>query len=178
MRMTLYSCETFLRTDCWGKTSIISRQSAKPSTGPCSQLLMDPARIPPDTFHCVAVLRQSRTVSAQWALHYESRPRFADTDWGEAPPQKESMPALAHAVDVGGVILEGSRAVLEWASTKICSGFEEKHATRKGNQLPAAMMIGAYGGDHIGDAAILGGVLLRFKARHGTRRALSDESAS
>jgi polysaccharide pyruvyl transferase WcaK-like protein len=132
---------------------------------------LDAPNSPPGTSHRVAVLRQSRTVSAQWALYYECRPRFADMDWGEAPPKKKSMPALAHAVDVGGVILEGSRAVLEWASTKICSGFEEKHATRKGNQLPAAMMIGAYGGDHIGDAAILGGVLLRFKARHGTRRA-------
>ena len=33
-------------------------------------------RILPDTSHCVAVLRQSRTVSAEWALHYETRPRL------------------------------------------------------------------------------------------------------
>jgi polysaccharide pyruvyl transferase WcaK-like protein len=132
---------------------------------------LDGPNSPPDTSHHVAVLTKSRTVSAEWELHYETRPRFADADWGEVSRQKESMPALAHAVDVGGVILEGSRAVLEWASTKMCSGFERKHAARKGDRLPVAMMIGAYGGDHIGDAAILGGVLLRFKARHGTRRA-------
>ena len=34
------------------------------------------------------------------------------------------------------------------------------------------MMIGAYGGDHIGDAAILGGVLFQIHARHGTSRAV------
>ena len=39
-------------------------------------------------------------------------------------------------------------------------------------QIPAAMLIGAYGGEHIGDAAILGGVLHRIHARHGTRRAI------
>lgn len=30
-------------------------------------------------------------------------------------------------------------------------------------------IIGAYGGEHVGDAAILGGVMLRLKAQHGTR---------
>ncbi len=34
-----------------------------------------------------------------------------------------------------------------------------------------ALLIGAYGGEHIGDAAILGGVLFRIHARHGTTRA-------
>ena len=89
MRMTHYSCETFLRTDCWGKTFIVSRPSAKPSIGRCSQTSMDPAPNPPDTFHCVAVLRQSKTVSAEWALDYEARPRFAGTSWGETPSQVE-----------------------------------------------------------------------------------------
>lgn len=39
-------------------------------------------------------------------------------------------------------------------------------------QIETALLIGAYGGEHIGDAAILGGVLLRIHARHGTRRAI------
>jgi polysaccharide pyruvyl transferase WcaK-like protein len=34
------------------------------------------------------------------------------------------------------------------------------------------VLIGAYGGDHIGDAAIVGGVLRRLNARHGTERAV------
>lgn len=39
-------------------------------------------------------------------------------------------------------------------------------------QIPFALLIGAYGGEHIGDAAILGGVLHRIHARHGTNRAI------
>lgn len=39
-------------------------------------------------------------------------------------------------------------------------------------KIETALLIGAYGGEHIGDAAILGGVLLRIHARHGTRRAI------
>lgn len=35
-----------------------------------------------------------------------------------------------------------------------------------------ALLIGAYGGEHIGDAAILGGVLQRIHARHGTTEAI------
>jgi polysaccharide pyruvyl transferase WcaK-like protein len=37
--------------------------------------------------------------------------------------------------------------------------------------LPRIVAIGAYGGDHIGDAAILGGVLLTLHRRHGTASA-------
>lgn len=39
-------------------------------------------------------------------------------------------------------------------------------------EMPFVLLIGAYGGEHIGDAAILGGVLGRIHARHGTRRAI------
>lgn len=38
--------------------------------------------------------------------------------------------------------------------------------------IPQALLIGAYGGEHIGDAAILGGVLFRIHRRHGTTRAI------
>ena len=34
------------------------------------------------------------------------------------------------------------------------------------------LIIGAYGGEHIGDTAILGGVLLRIHRRYGTTRAI------
>ena len=37
---------------------------------------------------------------------------------------------------------------------------------------PASSASGAYGGEHVGDAAILGGVLLRMHRDHGTERAV------
>ena len=39
-------------------------------------------------------------------------------------------------------------------------------------RLPSVLIIGAYGGEHIGDAAILGGVLFRIHRRYGTTRAI------
>ncbi len=39
-------------------------------------------------------------------------------------------------------------------------------------KMPFVLLIGAYGGEHIGDAAILGGVLHRIHALHGTVRAI------
>ena len=39
------------------------------------------------------------------------------------------------------------------------------------DRLKSAVIIGAYGGDHIGDAAILGGTLLRLNHRYGLTRA-------
>ncbi len=39
-------------------------------------------------------------------------------------------------------------------------------------QIENPVLIGAYGGEHVGDAAILGGVLLRLHARYGTQRVL------
>jgi hypothetical protein len=129
---------------------------------------------PPDTSHRVAILRQSGTVSAEWALHYETRPRFAGTGWGDAPSQEESAPALAHVVEVGGVLLEGASGM--GVNQGILWLVEAGHAERH-QRLPVAMMIGAYGGDHIGDAAILGGVLFRIHAAWH-QPCGSDESAS
>ncbi len=40
------------------------------------------------------------------------------------------------------------------------------------SQFQSPVLIGAYGGEHVGDAAILGGVLLGLHARYGTRRVL------
>ncbi|MEQ8981249.1 MAG: polysaccharide pyruvyl transferase family protein, partial [Deltaproteobacteria bacterium] len=39
-----------------------------------------------------------------------------------------------------------------------------------GTQMESITLIGAYGGEHIGDAAILGGVLLRAHEKFGTKR--------
>jgi len=40
------------------------------------------------------------------------------------------------------------------------------------DRIECPLLIGAYGGEHAGDAAILGGILLDLHAMHGTRRAL------
>ena len=73
--------------------------------------------------------------------------------------------------EVADVLAEGLRAVGEWGKSSAI------RAGRSGRQagdisLPRVPVIGAYGGEHIGDAAILGGVLLRIHRRHGTREAI------
>lgn len=40
-----------------------------------------------------------------------------------------------------------------------------------GGRLDRALLVGQYGGEHVGDLAILGGVLLRLHREHGTTRA-------
>ncbi len=47
-----------------------------------------------------------------------------------------------------------------------------KDSVLEGTQIPYALLIGAYGGEHIGDIAILGGVLHRIHRRYGTSRAI------
>ena len=47
-----------------------------------------------------------------------------------------------------------------------------KRRPAKDAPMPHVVLIGAYGGEHIGDAAILGGVLERIHARHGTQKAI------
>jgi len=48
----------------------------------------------------------------------------------------------------------------------------ERQAGGSSPEMPFVLLIGAYGGEHIGDAAILGGVLHRIHTRHGTTRAI------
>ena len=73
--------------------------------------------------------------------------------------------------EVAGVLAQGGRAVLEWAKTQVvCAGRSRGRASVP--SLPRVLVIGAYGGEHIGDAAILGGVLLRIHERYGTRQAI------
>lgn len=45
-------------------------------------------------------------------------------------------------------------------------------ALAKGGTYPSALVIGCYGGEHVGDAAILGGVLLRLSEANGVKRAI------
>jgi len=70
---------------------------------------------------------------------------------------------IADVLDVlGGGISGHLRAVL--ASSGKPGGPDPR--------IPDALLIGAYGGEHIGDAAILGGVLQRIHFCHGTKRAV------
>ena len=48
----------------------------------------------------------------------------------------------------------------------------EQQADADSPKMPFVLLIGAYGGEHIGDAAILGGVLHRIHALYGTTRAI------
>jgi len=50
--------------------------------------------------------------------------------------------------------------------------FHRRHATPEElRSIEYPLLIGAYGGEHVGDAAILGGVLLGLHERYGTQRA-------
>lgn len=75
------------------------------------------------------------------------------------------------AADVASVLLDGARAGLQWA---LAMGEAWRGRARRAPVRPlrTVMVVGAYGGDHVGDAAILGGVLLRLHARDGTDRAI------
>ena len=103
----------------------------------------------------------------------ENRPTLGDMA-GLAPREgrRGSLDKVrAQALDMGAVVLDGDRALLKWARAKAPRpGRSEPIA--KGAPLPVVLVIGAYGGDHIGDAAILGGVLLRVHRRHGTKKAI------
>ncbi|MGH0028591.1 MAG: polysaccharide pyruvyl transferase family protein [Myxococcota bacterium] len=70
------------------------------------------------------------------------------------------------AADVAHVLVDAARGVLQWLAALPFRGGDAQKPVRN------ALLIGAYGGDHIGDAAILGGVLLRLHARHGTGQAV------
>lgn len=49
-------------------------------------------------------------------------------------------------------------------------------ANKAKKKINSAIVIGAYGGEHVGDAAILGGVLLRLKEKYGVTSAIIASS--
>ena len=77
--------------------------------------------------------------------------------------------AAKHALEILGVLFLGGRAhilrIMFGANRSGTSGSLE-------GEYAKALLIGAYGGEHIGDAAILGGVLLRMHEQFGTREAV------
>lgn len=70
--------------------------------------------------------------------------------------------------EAAGVLIDGARAY----SVAV---FQSKNADQPiaaGEHFEKVLLIGAYGGEHIGDAAILGGVALRLHQRHGVKSAI------
>jgi polysaccharide pyruvyl transferase WcaK-like protein len=110
-----------------------------------------------------------------------------DSSWVVCREAQKSLSVSPHDVDQSGntspvlvpsppmgevaeVLREGGRALTEWAKTNLARA---SSPSGDGNAvLHRVLVIGAYGGEHIGDAAILGGVLLRIHRRHGTREAI------
>lgn len=79
---------------------------------------------------------------------------------GPEPPIHET-PGLA---DMAEVLRDGLRGLLRWL---LAGGAARAAPTER---IDSALLIGAYGGEHIGDLAILGGVLRRIRARYATSR--------
>ncbi len=70
--------------------------------------------------------------------------------------------------EAAGVLSHGARAHLLRA--RLTGRPRDKSAASQ--RFEKVLLIGAYGGEHIGDAAILGGVAFRLHARHGVVKAI------
>ena len=70
--------------------------------------------------------------------------------------------------EAAGVLTDGARAHLH----RFRIGNPRRDPAVAQTPINAALLIGAYGGEHIGDAAILGGVLFRLHNRHGLKEAV------
>ena len=70
--------------------------------------------------------------------------------------------------EAAGVLFDGARALL--LRMRLTGKPRDKSAVSQ--RFEKVLLIGAYGGEHIGDAAILGGVAFRLHARHGVTKAI------
>lgn len=73
-------------------------------------------------------------------------------------PSTDSRPVLA-----ARILYRGCRALARETLLR-------KRDTAETTRVESPLLIGAYGGEHVGDAAILGGVLLGLHERYGARR--------
>ena len=121
------------------------------------------------THSTVAVLELDQRTAA-WRV--EEEPRTTDSgDRGDSLAGDTFASQSVPTSELAEVVTEGLKAVLEWGKTNaVGAGRMGSHAPDA--PMPRVLVIGAYGGEHIGDAAILGGVLLRIHRRHGTREAI------
>lgn len=83
----------------------------------------------------------------------------------EIAPQKDPTPGT-RVERVARILYQGCRALVREAIHR------DMPDGGKPGQIKSPVLIGVYGGEHVGDAAILGGVLLDLCARYGTRRVL------
>lgn len=127
----------------------------------------------------VAVLHAANGGSGvRWDLHFELRPSFelaiseAASNTGKLAPENRFNSTAAQAAAAAGVLFDGLRAVLQWTITQGTAPLRRRKRAAPNDQFIDVMIIGAYGGEHIGDAAILGGVLNRIHHRYGTTRAI------
>ena len=119
-----------------------------------------------ETYSPTVVLELDQRTTA-WEVTQE--PRISESrDAGDGSTSVQQDVPTSELVEV---LTEGLKAVLEWGKTNaVGAGRAGRHAPNVA--MPRVLVIGAYGGEHIGDAAILGGVLLRVHRRHGTREAI------
>lgn len=96
----------------------------------------------------------------------EAQVLVADPD--KARGWSDSDRRRAQIADVKDVLTGGVMGHLRACLRGLSPGKERKDIP----QMPFVLLIGAYGGEHIGDAAILGGVLRRIHAQFGTTRAI------
>ena len=122
----------------------------------------------PNAEQKVAVLDCAvKDAQTRWALHVEDWPRLGIQGEGKgADPVDE-----ASLSEVGTVLAEGLRGAINWGATCAVSPFVSR-PIKEGEKLSRVLAIGAYGGEHIGDAAIFGGVLNRVHQRYGTTEAI------
>ena len=111
----------------------------------------------------------------EWRLRSEVRDdagALADIEEsGAATPSGTAGTRREPSREVAGVLAEGVRALAQWGFTA-SRGRWRAAGKPPDRTLPRILVIGAYGGDHIGDTAIVGGVLLRMHRRYGTREAI------
>jgi polysaccharide pyruvyl transferase WcaK-like protein len=86
--------------------------------------------------------------------------------------QRKVGGSAVNGADVAHVLLDGVRAARQWSVAKIKRSLISKTEARTIDSLNRVAIIGAYGGEHIGDTAILGGVLTRIHQRHGVGHAV------
>ncbi len=114
----------------------------------------------------------------RWTIDFENHPGIdgAAEEWRTPDPagsRTESGGRLIEQVaDVAGVLVEGGLAFVQWCRARVAELARGRRDAGSAARLNTVLLIGAYGGDHVGDAAILGGVLFRIHRRHGTTRAI------
>jgi polysaccharide pyruvyl transferase WcaK-like protein len=127
----------------------------------------------------VAVLYAVDTQTGiRWTVEYEERPSVGGpTEESQRPSfgrfvTTRARRLLAQAIDVGVVLVEGGSALAQWLRAGLADLTGARAKAETGGPFARALLIGAYGGEHIGDAAILGGVLFRINRRYGTTEAV------